>query len=366
MVDRERDKPPEDAEAALGPGELLRRRLREFGDSAQHRDPLLDSETEVVLEAAARLKRLGHSPAVLLVKAWFAEQELRRRVGLSDEENRWPTVEELTPLLAGSRSACPWPAADFIYAPSVTNCLGLLRQQNDARGSGQGESRPLPSSPEQLLWAPGVLDTLWNLRLLRGANRAMEASWAPKKDLDQLTEALRLNAGRPGRRPIRSVDHAVDTGLFAAYCAFHGVLRKAHREIPRRLTAEDEIRDALVSLRFPTYLIERLAQELHEHRSRRNIGLSLSDRAAMMLVELEGKRGAFGLPEQLTAEESMADEDVTQPLTVMTRKPEIDPPRTPKGRAARERAVWVAIRAARGRVKQLRTTWNAGAAMPTQ
>ncbi|KAA0249825.1 MAG: hypothetical protein EDX89_23550 [Acidobacteria bacterium] len=121
-----------------------------------------------------------------------------------------------------------------------------------------------------------------------------------------------------------------------------------------------------MSLRFPPYLIERLAQEVHEHRARRRIGLSLSDRAAMMLVELEGKRGAFGLPEQLTDSESMADEDVTQPLTVMTRKPEIDPPRTPKARAAHERAVRVAIRVARGRVKQLRMTWNAGTPNPSQ
>jgi hypothetical protein len=348
------------------PDSPLGKLLWESRESAARREPLTDQEKEVILACAERLKLLGHSAAELLAKMYCAEAVLRTKLQIDVKDDRWPVIEKLTPLLAEARSKCPWPASDFVYSPSVVNWLGFLRQWSDAWvRSGSQHTRPVPEDPERQLWDPGISDLLWKLRLLVGTNMASEHRWANKRQLDQLVEALRLNTHRPGRHAVGVNDFMVEWRLFILNRAFHGILRRAQREVPRRVLDEQGIKEALVERNYPSLLVERLAQELHEHRQRHEAGglkITLEDRAALLSVELEGKRDRYGLPEPFSPSEAVADNyDVSQPIIVATRRPAPGPFRNRAEEERYEAAFLRAVERARGRVRRLRAIWNSGA-----
>jgi hypothetical protein len=334
----------------------LSRTLSELRKSASRREALLEYEKDLILGAAAALKSMGHSPAHILVSAAAAEEDLRERLGITPDDDRMPTVEQLVPLLTGQQA--PWPGIDYVNAPSVRERILLLRQQNAPWGRGNEANRLTPPEPERLFWNPETPNDLWSLRILLGANQAMTESWAPKKELDQLSEALRFNLGRVGRRPVRVVEFLIEWRLYLAYRGFFGILKKAQREIPRSLRKEDQIREALAKREFPAFFIERLAQEIFEHRQRRGKRLKIEDRAALLTVELEGKRGEYGLPEPLSLDESMGDEDVSLPVIVTTRKPVSGPFRTTEAAERYGKALKAAVVRARSRVRRLEAVWN--------
>lgn len=333
--------------------------LGDLRESASKREPLLEKEKVLVVNLAEALKSFGHSPVGLLMRLVTAEEAIRGRLGMAPSDNRWPTTDQLTPLLSGPRFDCPWPACDYLYAPSVLGRLLWLRQQNAPSEAGGAGVRPPLRGVERQLWEPKASDDLWILRLMSGANRATAESWARKDELDELTESLRFNSGRAGRRPTRAPEHLVEAKLYVANRCFFGILKKAQRELPRRLRDEESIAAELQRLSFPSFLVERLAQEVSEHRQRRRERLTLEDRAALMTVELEGKRGRYGLPEPLTLEESMEDEDVSQPVIVATRKPQRGPLRTPGAVKAHEAALARAVSYAKARVRRLHAIWKA-------
>jgi hypothetical protein len=333
--------------------------LRELRESTSKREPLLTKERILIEQLTGALKALGHSPVELLMRSVTAEEAVRTRLRIAPSDDGWPTTNQLTPLLSGARD-CPWPACDYLCAPSVLNRLLFLRQQNAPSEMDGVTSRPSLRNAERALWEPKASDHLWNLRLMRGANRAMAESWAPRSELDDFAESLRFNGGRVGRRPTRVPDHFLEAKLYIANRAFFGIMRKAQRELPSRLRAEDAIAEELRKKDFPAFLVERLAQEISEHRQRRRSRLTLEDRAALMTVELEGKRGCFGLPESLTLDESMGDEDVRQPVIVATRKPAPGPLRTAAAVKSYEAALARAVAHAKARVRRLRGIWASG------
>jgi hypothetical protein len=347
------------------PDSPLGQLLRESAESAARREPLADREKEVILDYAGGLKALGHSAVMLLAKMLCAEAALRMQLQIDDKDDRWPVIEKLAPVLAGPRFMCPWPASDFVFAPSVVNWLGFLRQQHDTwiRPGTRG-TRPVPENLERELWDAEISDSLWKLRLLVGTNTASEHTWANRQKLDQLVNALRLNTQRPGRHNVRVVDFMVEWRLFILNRAFHGILRKAHREVPRRALDEEGIKKALVERNYPPLFIERLAQELHEHRRRKEAGglkITLEDRAALLSAELEGKRDEFGLPEPFSPSEATADKyDLSQPIIVVTRRPAPGPFRNCKEEERYEAAFGRAVERARGRARRLRAIWNSG------
>lgn len=348
-----------------GPDSPLGPLLKESRESAARREPLTDREKGVILECAEGLKALGHSAVDLLAKMLCAEAALRMQLQIDDTDDRWPVIEKLAPVLAGPRFMCPWPASDFVYAPSVVNWLGFLRQQHDTWiRPGTGGTRPVPENPERELWDAGFSDELWKLRLLVGANTALEHTWANRKKLDQLVKALQLNTQRPGRHNVRLVDFMVGWRLFILNRAFHEVLRKAQREVPKRVRDEQGIKEALVHRDYPPLFVERLAQELYEHRQRGKAGalkITLEDRAALLSAELEGKRDEFGLPEPFSPSEAAANNyDISQPIIVATRRPAPGPFRNRREEDRYEAAFGRAVERARGRARRLRAIWNSG------
>jgi hypothetical protein len=343
--------------------ERFRQLLSHLSESAAKREALLPEETELILSMAAALKSSGLSAAELLTKMASAEEQLRMLLGISESDSRWPPIGTLAPLLAGSRFLCDWPGSDFIYAPSVLNWLAFLRQQNDPWvGAGNTIARPIPENPESMFWSEDAQNALWRTRLLVGANRATETRYAPRKDLDRMAEALRFNKRRSGRRNQRTVAFMVEKQVYLFYCAFHGILKKGQRETPRGHRDEPSIGAFLQGLSYPRFLVGRLAQELCDHRQRRRgpgARLTLQDRAALMVGELEGRRGEYGLPEPLGTEE-LLEEDTSQPPSVATRRPLTGPFATLSVEKRYVRLQMKALRWARGRVRQTKAIWNSG------
>jgi hypothetical protein len=354
------------------PAENLRRELSEIlsrlRESAANREPITDEERDLILALCTTLKRFGHSPADLLARMATSEAKLRELLRLEDTENRIPTVDELIPFLSGDkRTLCPWPGHDFFHAPSVLQQLAFLRQQNDPWiGKGNSVARPLPESPEDVFWSKDATNELWRIRLLVGANKATEARLARRKDLDRLAEALRFNRGRSGRRPTRTVAFLVEKYLYVFYRAAHGLLRKGQRESPKRLRDERSIAEFLESSSYPRFMIARLAQELSEHRQRRRgsgIRLTLNDRAALMVAELEGRRGEYGLPEPLGTDE-LLEEDTSQPPSAAMRRPPPGPFASREAEMRYERMLRRTLGRAHGRVRQAKAIWNSGFVAP--
>jgi hypothetical protein len=354
-----RDMLPEEEEA-------LRRLLAPLRESAKRREPLLPEEKELILAIAADLKASGHWVAELLVKMASAESQVRQILGVSDDDDRSPAIEKLTPLLAGSRRLCKWPASDFIYSPTVLLSLGFLRQQNDQWLSPEKPvSRAAPKNPERILWSEDALSALWSTKLLVGANRETKATLAPSEDLDRLVESLRFNRGRSGRRHARTVAVLIEKNLYVYYCAFLGLLKKGHLEAPEDLRDEPSLEEFLRKNGYPQFIIGRLAQELAEHRQRRRgVGsrLALTDRAALMLAEFEGRRGEFGLPEPADEEESL-DLDTSKPPSVAMRRPPLNLP-TVEAKTRYKELQERALYSARARVRQVKALWNAGSVVP--
>lgn len=336
-------------------------------ESAARREPLLPEEKELILSMAAAVKSSGLSAANLLAKMASAETQLRELLGVGDRPDYWPTIEDIIPLVAGPRLLCEWPGSDFIIAPTVLNWLGFLRQQNEPWvGAGNSVARPIPDGAENIYWNPDAPNELWRVRLLVGSNRATEVKLARRKDLDRLAEAIRFNKGRTGRRPMRAVAFLVEKHLYLHYCAFHGLLKRGQRESPKGLRDESSIKEFLELRGYPQFLLPRLAQELSEHRQRRRgpgIRLTLQDRAAMMVAELEGKRGEYGLPEPVETLELIA-EDKSKPPTVATRKPQPGPFASREVETRYQRMLRRALGKARGRVRQAKAIWNSGFAPP--
>jgi hypothetical protein len=350
-----------------GPDGPLGRLLREARESAFRREKLLEAEKELILKVCEELKSYGFSPADSLVQTLTAEEGLRAFLKL-DKAAPPPPVEKMLPFIGGEyHLLCRWPGSDFMHAASVLFQLSWLRQQN-APWLGRGHSihRDEPAHPEEALFDPNASDELWKLRLIAGANRASKERWATKEDLDRLTEALRFNAGKTGRRTIRTDDFFVDTKLYLTYLAFHNILKKAQREIPKKIRDEEAIGKALSARGFPAFFLERLAQELAEHRRRHaaaGIKLTLQDRAALLLVDLEGRRGNYGLPEVLPTS-AVPEEDVSKTVIVATRRPPIGAFESPAAEKKYGIALKKTIAWARGRVRQLKATWNSGFVAP--
>ena len=347
--------------------EPLRRALARLRESAAKRESLLPEEKELILSTAAALKARGVWVAELLLKMASAELQLRKQLGINDSDDRWPPIENLMHLIAGSRALCEWPGSDFIYAPTALDRLGFLRQQNDPSVSrGKAVGRPLPKNLETFLWSANAERALWNVRLLVGANRDTEARLARSEDLDRLAEALRFNRRRSGRRRARTVALLVEKNLYDCYGVFHGLLKRGQRETPKHLKEERSIEDFLEKREYPPFMIARLAQELCEHRQRHRgagIRLSFKDRAALMVADLEGKRGAYGLPEPLGPDDPL-EEDTSGPLSVTTRKPPHESFRTPEAEARYERTLKNALNWARARVRQVKALWNTQSVTP--
>jgi hypothetical protein len=223
----------------------------------------------------------------------------------------------------------------------------------------------MPKNPERIFWSENALPALWRTKLLVGANRETKARLASSEDLDRLVESLRFNRGRSGRRHARTVAVLIEKNLYVYYCAFLGLLKKGQRETPKRVRDESSIEEFLRKNSYPQLMIARLAQELAEHRQRRRgvgIRLALTDRAALMIAELEGKLGEFGLPEPSDDEESL-ELDMSQPPSVAMRRPPLEPFTVETEKRYKEmqaRALYLA----RGRVRQVKALWNAGSVVP--
>jgi hypothetical protein len=340
----------------------LSRLLRTLAESATRREPLRDDEKDAIQELAAELKAMGLSPVGLITRMVRAEQTLRESLDISSTDDIVPPVETLAKLLAGQLSRCPWPGSDFVHAPTVLFQLAFLRQQNAPWIYPGNSFRVLvPDDVHRELFDPRIGTELWNLRLIAGSVPATENMWAGYQRLVKFTDALRFNVSRPGRHSVTELDVTIGRRLFAANRAFHQLLRVAHAAIPRQTKEQVALEDGLTKKSFPPLFIKRLAHELFEHRRNRRIGrvnVTLEDRAALMLADLEGKRGRFGLPEPLVGLEGYDDEDVSQPVIVSVPRPEPGPFRTKEAELEYEKATRVALRGARSRLRRLKAIWN--------